>query len=52
MPAAWSYVRFMKVETTASFGIPLSWLFSIHIVFVLAIRSQREAGYAEGVAEG
>ena len=37
LPAAWSYVSFMKVESTASFGIPLSWLFSIHIVFVLAM---------------
>ena len=37
LPAAWSYVSFMKVESTASFGIPLNWLFSIHIVFVLAM---------------
>lgn len=37
LPATWSYVSFMKVERTASFGIPLNWVFSVHIVFVLAM---------------
>ncbi|MFO1326802.1 MAG: TRAP transporter small permease subunit [Rubrivivax sp.] len=37
LPAAWSYVSFMKVEKSASFGIPLNWVFSIHIVFVVAM---------------
>jgi C4-dicarboxylate transporter, DctQ subunit len=37
LPAAWSYVTFMKVESTASFGIPYSWVFSIYIVFVVAM---------------
>lgn len=37
LPAAWSYVTFMKVESSASFGIPLNWMFSIYIVFVLAM---------------
>jgi len=36
LPAAWSYVAFMKVEKTASLGIPLNWLFSIYIAFALA----------------
>jgi C4-dicarboxylate transporter, DctQ subunit len=36
LPGAWSYVTFMKVEKSASLGIPLNWLFSIYIAFVLA----------------
>lgn len=36
LPATWSYVSFMKVESTASFGIPLNWVFSIYVVFVVA----------------
>lgn len=37
LPAAWSYVSFMKVERTASFQIPLNWAFSIYLVFVVAM---------------
>jgi len=37
LPATWSYVTFMKVESSASFGIPLNWMFSIYVVFVLAM---------------
>lgn len=37
LPATWSYVTFMKVESTASFRIPLSWVFSIYVVFVVAM---------------
>lgn len=37
LPASWSYVAFMKVESSASFGIPLNWMYSIYIVFVLAM---------------
>ena len=37
LPAAWSYVTFMKVESSASFGIPLNWMFSIYIAFVLSM---------------
>lgn len=37
LPAAWSYVSFMKVESSASFGIPLNWMYSIYLVFVLAM---------------
>lgn len=51
LPAAWSYVSFMKVESTANFGIPLSWLFSIHIVFVLAT-VVRHAGIAWDALQG
>jgi TRAP-type C4-dicarboxylate transport system permease small subunit len=37
LPGAWSYVTFMHVERSASFGIPMSWMFSIYIAFVLAM---------------
>lgn len=37
LPATWSYVSFMKVERTASFGIPYNWVFSVHVVFVIAM---------------
>ncbi len=37
LPATWSYVTFMKVESSASFGIPLNWVFSIYVVFVIAM---------------
>jgi C4-dicarboxylate transporter, DctQ subunit len=37
MPATWGYVTFMKVESTASLGIPLSWVFSVYLVFATAM---------------
>jgi C4-dicarboxylate transporter, DctQ subunit len=37
MPATWSYVSFMKVEKSSYLKIPLNWLFSIYIVFVVAV---------------
>jgi C4-dicarboxylate transporter, DctQ subunit len=37
MPASWSYISFMKVEKTASLGIPLNWLFSIYLAFAVAM---------------
>ena len=37
LPATWSYVTFMKVESTASFGIPLNWVFSSYVVFGVAM---------------
>ncbi|MDR7148413.1 TRAP-type C4-dicarboxylate transport system permease small subunit [Hydrogenophaga palleronii] len=37
MPSAWSYVTFMKVESTASLGIRMDHLFSIYIAFVVAM---------------
>lgn len=43
LPATWSYVSFMKVERTASFGIPLNWVFSVHIIFVLAMMVRHAA---------
>ena len=43
LPATWSYVTFMKVESSASLGIPMNWVFSIYVVFVLAM-AVRHAG--------
>lgn len=43
LPATWSYVSFMKVERTASFGIPLNWVFSVHLIFVLAMMVRHSA---------
>jgi TRAP-type C4-dicarboxylate transport system permease small subunit len=37
LPGAWSYVSFMKVEKSASLGIPLNLVYSIYLVFVLAM---------------
>jgi TRAP-type C4-dicarboxylate transport system permease small subunit len=37
LPATWSYVSFMKVERTASFGLRYDWVFSVHLVFVLSM---------------
>lgn len=37
LPSALSYVRFMKVEATASLGIRLDLLFSIYIIFAVAV---------------
>jgi TRAP-type C4-dicarboxylate transport system permease small subunit len=36
-PAVVSYVTFMKVESSAYMGIRFDWLYSIYIVFVVAI---------------
>ena len=37
LPAVADYVAFMKVEKTASLKIRFDWLFSIYVVFVVAI---------------
>jgi C4-dicarboxylate transporter, DctQ subunit len=37
LPATWSYISFMKVESTASLHIPLNWLFSIYLLFAAAL---------------
>ena len=37
LPATWSYVTFMKVEKTAYLKIRFDWLFSIYLIFVVAI---------------
>lgn len=37
LPASWSYVTFMKVEKSSYLKIPMNWLFSIYIVFLVAV---------------
>jgi TRAP-type C4-dicarboxylate transport system permease small subunit len=37
LPATWSYVSFMKVESTAYLKIRFDWLFSIYLVFAVAV---------------
>lgn len=36
LPAAFSYVHFMKVEHSAYLRVPLDWMYSIFIVFTVA----------------
>ncbi len=37
LPAAYSYVSFMKVERTSYLKIRFDWMFSIYIVFAVAV---------------
>ena len=37
LPATWSYVSFMKVEKSSYLKIPLHWLYSIYLVFCVAV---------------
>jgi TRAP-type C4-dicarboxylate transport system permease small subunit len=37
LPAAWSFVTFMKVEDSAALGIRMDFFFSIYIAFVIAM---------------
>jgi TRAP-type C4-dicarboxylate transport system permease small subunit len=37
LPASWSYVSFMKVEKSSYLKIPMNWLYSIYLFFVLAV---------------
>lgn len=37
LPAVFDYVTFMKVESTAYLKVRFDWLFSIYLVFVLAV---------------
>lgn len=37
LPASWSYVTFMKVETSAAFNIRMDHFFSIYLAFVVAM---------------
>jgi TRAP-type C4-dicarboxylate transport system permease small subunit len=40
LPASWSYVNFMKVEKSASLLIPMNWVYSIYVIFILAMASR------------
>lgn len=37
LPSAWSYVSFMKVESSAALGIRMDHFFSIYLAFVVAM---------------
>ena len=37
LPATYAYVSFMKVEKTSYLKIPFDWLFSIYLLFAIAV---------------
>ena len=37
LPASWSYVTFMKVEKSATLGVRMDIMYSIYLVFVVAV---------------
>jgi len=37
VPASYKYVSFMKIEKTSYLKIPFDWLFSIYILFLVAV---------------
>jgi len=37
LPGTVKYVRFMKVEKTSYLKIPFDWLFSIYVIFLVAV---------------
>ena len=37
LPASWSYVSFMKVEKSSYLKIPMNWLYSIFLIFMVAV---------------
>jgi C4-dicarboxylate transporter, DctQ subunit len=37
LPAVYDYVAFMKVERTAYLKIPFNWLYSVYVIFAVAI---------------
>ena len=37
LPASWSYVTFMKVEKSSYLKIPMNWLYSIYLFFLVAV---------------
>lgn len=44
IPATWSYVTFMKVEKSSYLGVRMDWMYSIYLVFAVAViaRSLRQ----------
>jgi TRAP-type C4-dicarboxylate transport system permease small subunit len=36
LPASWNYIAFMKVEKSSYLKIPMNWLYSIFILFLVA----------------
>lgn len=37
LPAAWDYVSFMKIQSSAYLKIPFFWLFMVYILFSVAV---------------
>ena len=37
LPASYSYVAFMKVEKSSYLKIPMNWLYSIYLLFLVAV---------------
>lgn len=37
LPGAWNYVSFMKIETTPAMGLRYHWIFSVYILFAVAV---------------
>jgi C4-dicarboxylate transporter, DctQ subunit len=37
LPAAWSYVTFMKVERSSYLHVRLDWMYSIYLLFAVAV---------------
>ena len=37
LPATWKYVTFMKVEKSSYLKVRMDWLFSIYVIFLVAI---------------
>ena len=52
LPAVVDYVTFMKVEKTAYLKIRFDWLFSIYVVFVVAIDRPLSLARLAGDAAG
>jgi len=36
LPASYAYVSFMKVERSAYLHVPINWLYSIYVIFLVA----------------
>jgi len=51
LPASWSYISFMKVERSASLGIPMNWVFSVYMLFAISM-IVRHAGIAYDALRG
>ena len=37
LPKTWAYISFMNVEKSAAMGLPMSWVFGLYLVFVIAM---------------
>ena len=37
LPATWAYVSFMKVEKSSYLGVRMDWMYSIYLVFAVAV---------------